>query len=105
MEVAGTALLRSRRVFLSLLRGLQALADLFCQVTRALKQSGGGVFTERVAKAAVSPRRCRCRGRLRWGKVSGSEGRDAALQLRLSVSDRIRGGSRRERLRFRSVEA
>lgn len=39
--------------FLSLLRGLQALADLFCQVTRALKQSDGGVFTERVAKAVV----------------------------------------------------
>lgn len=34
-------------------RGLQALVELFCEVTRTLKQSGGGVFTVRVAKAVV----------------------------------------------------
>lgn len=28
--------------------GLQPLVELFCEVTRALKQSGGGVFTVRV---------------------------------------------------------
>ena len=32
-------------------RGLQAFDELLCQVTRTVKQSGGGVFTMRVAKA------------------------------------------------------